>query len=738
MRHARMPARAPAHTPRAHSLVRWVGLCAVLILTGCASTRPDEAVAPVTGPATPGLRFETPPADPGSLALATDLAIERDRSALRPLIVSGDPRLTRRARPRLAGADDTRTITLNFENIAIREVAGVILGDLLGVNYAVDPDVDGQANLKSTEPVPVSAALGILETILKQNDAALVVDGDLYRVVPADQAPVLAPSPSLGSDSRPIPPGYSVRVVPLRFIAASEMAEILEPFAGDGGVLRIDETRNLLVLAGMSRDLALWLETVDTFDVDWFAGKSVGIFPISDTAAETVMEELQAIFGESGEEAGGVIEFLPIERLNAVMAISPAPALIDRVGAWVIRLDKGSPAGRQLHVYRMKHAKAADLAPMLQDIFAVPAAGAVRAAAAGTMARSTLAPGLTPTTVMAGSSPASMANRTRTMAAAPGGGSMGGAASGPAPAADIRIMANESMNALLILATTAEYRLVESALRKLDVPPLQVLVEATVAEVTITEDLRYGVQYFLEGTIFQEEFTATLSNAASGALASTFPGFSFVTGAPVRSVLDALEGVTRVNVISSPNLMVMDNQKAALVVGDEVPVAVQAQENALTDDDVIVNTIEFRNTGVIFEVTPRVNFGGTISLEISQEASTVAASATPTLTPTISQRKITSTVSVDSGETIILGGLFSENMNKSRSGLPFIARIPVIGWLFGSSRDMVTRTELVVLISPRVVRNLAESRQITAEMRERLRRLDAFSDRGRAQIGTGY
>jgi len=251
-----------------------------------------------------------------------------------------------------------------------------------------------------------------------------------------------------------------------------------------------------------------------------------------------------------------------------------------------------------------------------------------------------------------------------------------------------------------MLATQDEFSRIEGALRQLDVAPLQVLVEATIVEVTITDDLRYGVQYFLEGSVAQESAVAALSNAASQAILPTFPGFSAVIGEPSKIILDALENITEVNVISSPNLMVLDNQTARLVVGDQIPVTVQNVTNGFTDTDnepVLFNSIEFRDTGVIFEVTPRISSDGAVTLDIVQEVSTVSGTATPT----ISQRRIDSSVVAQSGQTIVLGGLFADRATRGRSGLPIISRAPLLGGLFSNTNKDQTRTELVVLSQTR-------------------------------------
>ena len=225
------------------------------------------------------------------------------------------------------------------------------------------------------------------------------------------------------------------------------------------------------------------------------------------------------------------------------------------------------------------------------------------------------------------------------------------------------------------------------------------------------------------GDVEDEPFRATLNAGSATSILPTAPGFSFVLGDGPNVILDTLESVTSVNVISSPNLMVLDNRTARLNVGDEVPVAVQSQENAFTDDDVLVNTIEFRDTGVIFEVTPRVNEGGMVDLEITQEVSSVPSSLAGSLTPTISTRRIESSVSVQSGETIVLGGLFSDEVSDSASGLPVLAKMPLVGPLFGSTSDTITRTELIVLLQPKVVTNTDEARAATRELQDRLRLL---------------
>ncbi len=293
--------------------------------------------------------------------------------------------------------------------------------------------------------------------------------------------------------------------------------------------------------------------------------------------------------------------------------------------------------------------------------------------------------------------------------------------------AEIRIIADEANNALVILATPADYRMVEAALKKLDIVPLQVLIEATIAEVTLTDDLRYGLQWFFKSG----NFSATLSEVDTGVAAQFFPGFSVLFATTdISVVLNALESVTDINIISSPQLMVLDNQTARLQVGDQVPIVTRTAVSVEVGTEPgepeptapIVNEVELLDTGVILNVTPRVNAGGLVIMEIEQEVSDAVATITSGIdSPTIRQRKISSTVAVQSGETVALGGLIRDKKEKTNTGIPILSSLPLIGPLFGVRTDDVERTELLILITPRVVSNQAEARAVTDELRRRLR-----------------
>lgn len=651
-----------------------------------------------------------------------------------------------------AATDVGGEFKLNFENTNLLEVVKVVLGDLLGLNYVIDPGVAGSVTLQSTRPLARDALIPTLEMLLRMNGAALVLRDDTYHVVPRELAVPGLAYPQLGGGSRPLPEGYRVRIVPLRHVAAAEMQRILEPFASPGNLVRVDPERNLLVLAGTGQELEGLLETIDIFDVDWLAGRSVALFTPDFVDAETLAKDLEQVLGLEGQQGPlvGMVRLVPIERLDALLVISARPELLATVRDWVQRLDRDSGAvGQRLYVYHVQNGKAADLADVLTKVFEE------QDGRRGTLPPPELAPGLEPTRLQSTPREAEPANTRADRAAQPepqravlerqaaasparqsSGADQGVALSG---SESIRVIADEVNNALLIKSNAQQYRQVQAALRELDIVPLQVLIEATIAEVQLTGELSQGLEFFFKNGLGNKSGQGRLDVLTAG-LAAVAPGFSYsiqdAAGA-VRAVLNTLASESRANIVSSPSLMVLNNQEAQIRVGDQIPVVTQ-QQQATDQNANIINTIERLDTGVLLSVTPRVNAGGLVIMEVEQEVSDVDDSGTGgTLTPTIQKRTINSTVAVQSGETVVLGGLIRENRSQSGSGIPGLHTLPVVGLLFGQKRDTARRTELVVLITPRASRGSSDARQITDEFRRKMESLQPFSDETRPSIWRG-
>lgn len=605
-----------------------------------------------------------------------------------------------------------RGVALQFRNSDIRTVVDAVLRDVLELSYAIDPAVQGTLSLETSEELADEDLLFVLEEALRLQGVALLKMGDRFQVVPMADAPRRVASLGQTPPESAGRPGFAVQVVTLKYIDAVEMARILEPFAPRGGVLRVDEARNLLILAGTGREIASMLQTVATFDVDWMKGMSFALYRMDYVEAETLAKELSQIFNEAGSPTAGLIRLIPIARMNAILAVSPQIEHLRHVEQWIDRLDLGgggsTASGRRIYIYHVQNGRAGDLAASLNSILAADPFNA----ASGDSADALQAPA---------SDSVDARDRGYT---APDSGDTGAGQTNVFASSGLKIVPNEENNSLLILATPDEFSVLDSALRQLDIPPRQVLIEASLAEVELTDELRYGVQWFFE----PGDNTIVLSEADTGAVVSAFPGFSYVFNgaADARVVLNALDSVTDVNLISSPKLLVLNNQPATLQIGDQVPVAVQSAVGVADPDAPIVNSVELRDTGVILTVVPRVNQGGLVLLDIDQEVSNVIETTTSGIdSPTIQQRKITSTVAVRNGETIALGGLIRESYNDTRTGVPVLKDIPLLGAAFRSTNIRKRRTELIVLITPRVLDDPRDTQEVMTYLQDEFR---IFSD----------
>jgi len=632
-------------------------------------------------------------------------------------------------------------INLNFEGLPVQEVVRAVLGDLLGENYVIAPGVSGEVTFATARPISREQVLPILEMLLRWNNAAMVYKDGRYHVVPVSNAVRGKLAPRIGDPGSVR--GYEVLAVPLDYIAPTQMQTILQPYVQDGAILSADNARSLVVLAGTRSELRTYLQTIEMFDVNWLEGMSVGMFSLERVEIDEVVPELQAVFGEEGESPlAGMFRFVPIQRLNAVMVITQQPQYLDQAERWIRRLDRtAAGAGTRLFVYRVENLEATVLAGYLADIFGGDGGGARRGGDDGGRA-GRLSPGLEPTTVSSFNEQTSgEADTGEPDQQQPGG--TGGVSLGDTE--DVRITAVEETNSLLIQSSPQQYDAILSAIKRLDTEPLQVLLQAQVLEVALTGDLQYGVQWFLSRSRPGEDAFPGLpggggdgsgsgfvadpdaSNALIGgsqnifSFADTFGGDpSFVSG-----VINALESVSDVRSLSAPSLLVRNNTEATVNVGDQIPVTSTSFNTNQGGTGTFQNT-QFIETGTTLSVTPRINPGGLVYLQITQTVSTPGPRDPNTGNPPINNREITTEVAVQSGQTVILGGLIQDQTSVSEDGLPGLRRIPLLGNLFGSRNVANNRTELIVLITPRVVESIDRLQQVSDELRKEFKGLEPF------------
>ncbi len=648
-------------------------------------------------------------------------------------------------------------VTLNFVDTDIREIARTILGTTLKLNFTIDPRVHGTGSVETATPLARSALLPTLETLLNQNGATLVQRDGIYNVVPVAVGTIT----NQASGANGI--GAGAQVVPLRYAAAKDLAKILEPYVGEGGKITAETGSNALLVTGDAAVRQTLVGLIRAFDIDILSGRSYALFPVGNGGDPAKLSgELEKVLQAQAEgPLGSIVQVLPMDRVNAVLVVSSQPRYIDAANRFFQLTARVEDAtARTWHVYYVQNGQSSDLENLLQRAFTpghvsptpgppgstAPGAGqqtlgfgnAAGGSAGGAAGLGGAAGGATTSTGATGQTgaggtggglgsgipamPATNASA-ETPATEPLSSETGGGAGGENENR-IRIIANRANNALLIFATPSEYSVIEGMLHKIDIIPLQVLIEATIAEVDLNDQLQYGTQFFFKTDHIAETLgtptPANFPSLTSLAFPSTSPYFILSKGP--NFALAALAAVTKVKVLSAPEVMVLDNQAARLQVGQQVPVLTGQATSTLAPGAPTVNSVDYHETGVIMQVTPRVNTGGLVTLDIAQEVSDVAAAATNTVTgsPTFDDQVFRTRVAVQDGQTVGMAGLIRDNVSQGNTGLPFIKDIPILGTLFSTQANSRMRTELLVLITPHVVHDQRDARALTEDLRSQL------------------
>ena len=726
------------------------------LVSACSILQPPENAAPATVVAAPDEAAAPPSASTSAKTAAAPTASATTtptrRSAPAPLpdtskLYTGTGQFIKAPAPAAPVTKGPDEFTLNYESLDIRAVIQSILGDMLRESFSIHPQTTGSVTIRLSKPVPRSELIPTLEMLLRQNGQVMVREEGMYKIMPSTLGTRGSITPQVSTTPAMLPNGYSVQIVQLRFAGVRDMQRILEPYAVEPqSSIRIDELRNLVILSGTQRELKHMLEVIDIFDVDYLAGYSVGLFPMQ-TDVKALSGDLERIFGGGTGAAAtpsplaGIVRIVPIERLNGLLVITTQPRYLDEARKWIDRLDKGGglAGGTRLNVYPVQNGRADRLAQLLTDIYGNRQGGTTGSGA-------TLAPGARPATTTTPAVPGQAGG------AAGGAGGQGGAfgallsnifqSSGTAVSKDTRIIADDDNNALLILASPADYETILAALRQLDVARRQVLVEVLVAEVTLTDDIKFGIEWFINS---RNNTVGALRNSSGSPFTSVLPqvpglgtntdprgtnaaalvrptdGLQLinVVGTDIRAVLQALGQDGRARVESAPKLLVLDNAKGTVNVGTRISVNTGSTTST---GGATVTTNQYIDTGVLLTVTPRINAGGRVTLDINQEVSSAGAASNNN--PPINTRKAQTTVNVASGETMVLAGLIQTDRGTGSSGIPLLSKIPILGGLFGTQSFRNNRTELVVLITPTVISSNDESRSVTEELRKKLPSLE--------------
>ena len=659
---------------------------------------------------------------------------------------------------------------LNFENADIREVVQAVLGETLKLNYTMTEDVSGKVTISSPRAMTNQELLGALEASLNANGFSMTKSAGGYRIAPTAVGGGVVDTPFATR------PSYGVSVVPLRHVSAATMGRLVAGFVTENDGLRVDTSRNAMVVRGPGAKRQEAVETIMSFDADWMQNQAVGIYEVRQAQPEAVVMELNRVFdAEQRGAAGGVIQFKPISRLRAVMVVSKNPALLKRAETWIKRLDRDTTSGAEnVFVYKARYRDSKELARIVTSLFRAGGDGGAGASASTGQRSATASPssfgsGTGDSSSGSGSSSSSSSgfgsssstNRSSALQGRPqssgsqsafgnpnfdqpsGAGGDSASSEGAAGGGDsidlttqaageksnLLVSADPANNAVVIYADGYTYQKVLAALRQLDSAPLQVAIQATIAEVTLTDEMRQGVEYFVKSTnlgLGRDNGSVSLFGSGAGALAKQIPGFNVLLGSNASPdvVISALDQVTEVEVLSAPSLVVAENQPANFQVGDEVPV-ISRQASSIEggvnpgNDFSTLNSVEYRDTGVILNVTPRIGSNDAVTMQIEQEISAVRPGGA-NLTPTISKRRVASNISVNSGQTVLLAGLISKRDERGKNQIPVLGDIPGLGNLFSQKNKRNERTELVVFIRPVVIRSGEDAQSVAEEFRSRL------------------
>ncbi|MBI5968778.1 MAG: type II secretion system secretin GspD [Deltaproteobacteria bacterium] len=613
---------------------------------------------------------------------------------------------------------------LNFDNADLYEVIRVV-AEMMKINYLIDPRVKGVVNIHTSGQITTDDIFPIFQSILKLNGATAVQKGVIYEIVPFGDAKKLYAPPSISLEPGKIPPEerYTIQIIPLKYIPVGEVSKMIKPFLSDGADIVEHPPHNILIIGDVASNVKKSLDIIGLFDVDIFVDMRVRIYPLLNADVNEIAKEMERIFSslevslKSGRGVG--ITFTPIIRINSLLVVSSIPQVFDKVEKWLKELDKVPAEGTKpsVFVYYVQNGKAKDLADVLKQIYVPERKPEVKPVAPPTPAlprgvRPVPAPAVPPTPPK----------------------EEGVLPSGAVPEGEINIVVDETTNALIIRALPRDYKAILETIKKLDLYPKQVLIEVLLAEVTLDEATKYGLEF---STFKAGDYsvgmggTAFLGMTPSAEAFSSGLRYSIASADKLTAAIHASAAENRLKVISSPHILASNNKEAKIQIGSSEPIltttyttpgATAAATAAVVATGIVEGTIEYKDIGVILSVTPRISDAKLVTLEISIEQSTVGQKDLGSLknVPFFPKKTAKTSLSIMEGQTIVIGGLIEESKERSKAGVPFLSKIPILGALFGYHTNTDKAKETILLMTPHVITDLTESAQVTREFREKV------------------
>jgi general secretion pathway protein D len=625
-------------------------------------------------------------------------------------------------------------VGFRLENADLLQFVNLVASELK-LNYVVDPAVKGAVTISTAGDLKPEDLLPILETVLKMNNATAIKTGNFYRIVPLSTAPrnplgivTNTKGPGLPEDDRML-----MQIIPLKFVFAADMAKMLTPFLSEGGTVAVHEAGNTLILVDDSLNVKRLLEILQQFDNSSFAAQRVRLMPVHNNVASALVPELEAIFSTYAlSDKETPLRFVPLDRINGILVAAADPAAFDEVEQWLAKLDQpAAPKAIQTFVYRVQNSEAEYLVRLLNALrgegggsVSATGLGTSRGAAGrgGGLASGRANPGST--TIQEQSSQERSSETTAGMGAL---SSPGGEGTATAPEKRLRIITDPVSNSIIVQGTAQEYADIAKTLDKLDIVPRQVLIEARVYEVDITGDLSFGLTYALQQRGTVPPFTGDYGVSTSGSLTAT-AGLLIGQTHQLMAFLTASENRSRVKTLSAPTVLTTDSTEARIQVGASVPVLTSqglAAGGQIGGNSLYTSTVTNVDTGIILTVTPRITSTGLVSLSINQDISSAVPppAGSAIQSPSFNKDSVSTHAVAQDGQTIALGGLIKYSYNKTVYRIPLLGDIPWLGVLFGSTSYNTTETELIVLLTPRIISTLPGANAATRELRDKLKDL---------------
>jgi general secretion pathway protein D len=616
-------------------------------------------------------------------------------------------------------------IILNFDNAGLKDVINTI-SSITNENFILSPGVDARITIHSAKKIPVSEVMNVFESVLEANGISLVRSGEFYKIVLGTTAKQKPLPIKRGSDAnkvrsvdRPV-----TQIVPVQFVPVAEVSTILTPLLSQFGNIIPNPRNNLLIINDLSSSIARLLKILKEIDVNAFHNTRMFLFKPKYSDVLTLSGELTEILNALNLSSEG-IAMVPIERINSLVIFSSSATLLKTVEGWIRKLDEEVESGQNVFVYSVQNVKAAEIADILRTLYESAEGRPARPKVS--TRKSQPAKGKTP------------ARRTSTARKQQSEGS-----------SRVEIITFEPTNSLVILAPPGIYREIVSTIKRIDIYPREVLIEAIIAEVDITNEDQRGVQWSILHNVEIEgrSLTGLASNlsSASGFLTgeptldrAVTGGFSYFLFRPekIAALLRAISTRTQVNILQSPRLLVRDQEEASIEVGSDIPTATST--TSTTVESTLTQSIEYRTVGKKLKIRPSINDERTVVLDIEQEVSDVLENARLVGNfsyPEFSTRRTKTSVVVPDRQGIVIGGIIEEKSTKSYEGIPYVSTIPILGKLFRYDTDTVRKTELIIIIVPHVLTSKSESAKLTDEFIGKFKKLKSYMDESEVDYGS--